>query len=111
MKNNDQNHNDSYVEGTTRRDFLLNSAYAAAGAATVGLVAGNARVKEAYAADKAAAGKSAGGLNLITPTYEESPTYLATYPASDRAKKQSSSTAYTPLFIPCSGRTTTSSNP
>jgi len=87
VKNNNQNHNDSHVGGSTRREFLRNSACAAAGAVAMGVTAGSATAKEKAPAGKAAAGKNAGGLNLITPTYEESPTYLATYKSSDRAKK------------------------
>jgi hypothetical protein len=45
----------------------------------MGVTAGSATAKEKAAAGNAAAAKKAGGLNLITPTYEESPTYLATY--------------------------------
>ncbi len=87
MKKSSQNHNDSHVRGSTRREFLRNSAYAAAGAVAMGVTAGSATAKEKAAAGNAAAGKNTGGLNLITPTYEESPTYLAHYKSSDRAKK------------------------
>ncbi len=87
MKKSSQNHNDSHVGGSTRREFLRNSAYAAAGAVAMGVTAGSATAKEKAAAGNAAAGKNTGGLNLIAPTYEESPTYLATYKSSDRAKK------------------------
>jgi len=86
MENNDQNLHDTSVTGTTRRDFLRTGAYAAAGAVALGAVAGRASAQE-KAAPAAAAGKDVGGLNLIAPTYEESPTYKATYKATDRAKK------------------------
>jgi len=87
MRNNNQNQNDLQAKGTTRRDFLRTSAFAAAGAVAMGVTASSATAKETAAAGNAAAGKNAGGLNLISPTFETSPTYLATYPASDRAKK------------------------
>jgi len=87
MKNNNQNKNDTNVKGTTRRDFLRNTTYATAGAVALGVAAGSAIAEESSAAGKAAAAKKAGGLNLIAPTFEESPTYLATYKSSDRAKK------------------------
>jgi len=87
MKKSNQNQNNSQVGGSTRREFLRNSAFAAAGAAAVGLAAGSTAAKAIAAEGKATAGKSAGKLNLISPTFETSPTYLATYPASDRAKK------------------------
>ena len=87
MGNNNQNQNDSQAKGATRREFLRTSTLAAAGAVALGVTAGSAAAKESAAAGKAAAGKQAGGLNLIAPTFEESPTYLATYKSSDRAKK------------------------
>ncbi|UCG08444.1 MAG: membrane dipeptidase, partial [Desulfobacterales bacterium] len=87
MKNSNQNHNDSYVGGSTRREFLRNGTYAAAGVVAAGLAAGSAMAQESSGAGKTAAEGEAGKLNLITPTYEESPTYLATYKSSDRAKK------------------------
>jgi membrane dipeptidase len=74
---------DSIFGDTSRREFLKKSAYAAAGAVTLGLTTGSATAKESAAAGKA----TAGGVNLISPTFETSPTYLATYEASDRAKK------------------------
>jgi len=82
-----KNQNAFYAQGTTRRDFLRKSAFAAAGAVAMGVTASSATAKETAAAGNAAAGKNAGGLNLISPTFETSPTYLATYPSSDRAKK------------------------
>jgi len=87
MENNNQNQSNLSAKGTSRRDFLRNSAYAAAGAVAAGLAAGSATAQESSAAGKAAAKGEAGKLNLISPTYEESPTYLATYKSSDRAKK------------------------
>jgi len=87
MKKSNQNHDDSEVGGTTRRDFLRTTTLAAAGAAAVGLASGSANAEQGAAAGKPAAEKGAVGLNLITPTYEESPTYRATYKSSDRAKK------------------------
>ena len=86
----DHKRDDSPPGDTTRRDFLefmRHGAVAAAGVAAFGLPAAGAMAKESAAAGAAAAGNSAGGLNLIAPTYEESPTYLATYESSDRAKK------------------------
>jgi len=65
--------------GTTRREFLQRSAYAAAGAAAMGLARGGGK--------KAAAQEAPQEMELISPTFETSPTYLATYPASDRAKR------------------------
>ncbi len=82
MESNSQNRNDSHGKGMTRREFLRTGALAAAGAAAVGLAAGSSTAKAI-----AAEGTKAGGINLISPTFETSPTYLATYPASDRAKK------------------------
>ncbi len=84
MENNNQNQNDSQANGTTRREFLRNSTYAAVGAVAMGLTAGSGTAQAE--AGKAAA-KRSGGINLIAPTFEESPTYLATYKSSDRAKK------------------------
>jgi len=77
--------NEPEVESQSRRNFLRTSAYATAGTVAMGLSAGNGTAQAA--AGKAAAGTAAAGLNLITPTFEESPTYLATYESSDRAKK------------------------
>jgi membrane dipeptidase len=82
VKNNDRNPNGSHVGGTTRRDFLRKSTYAAAGLVATGFFQRNATAKEAK--QKAAKGAK---LELISPTFETSPTYLATYPASERAKK------------------------
>jgi membrane dipeptidase len=76
---------ESEVPNKTRRDFLRNSAVATAGAVAVGLSAGSARAQAAAA--NAAAGNATAGLNLIAPTFEQSPTYLATYKSSDRARK------------------------
>jgi len=87
MENNNLNQSDLSAKGTSRRDFLRNSAYAAAGVVAAGLAAGSATAQESSAAGKAAAKEEAGKLNLISPTFEESPTYLATYKSSDRAKK------------------------
>jgi len=87
MANSNQQHDEILLENGSRRDFLRNSAYAAAGAVAMGLAPNSATAQENAAARKAAAGKNAGGLNLISPTFEESPTYLATYKSSDRAKK------------------------
>jgi membrane dipeptidase len=87
MENDHQNQSDLSAKGTSRRDFLLNSAYAAAGAVTLGMTAGSAAAAGSAATGEAAAGKNAGGLELIAPTYEESPTYQATYTSSDRAQK------------------------
>jgi len=87
MENNNLNQSDLTAKGSSRRDFLRNSAYAAAGVVAAGLAAGSATAQESSGAGKAAAHKEVGKLNLITPTYEESPTYLATYKSSDRAKK------------------------
>jgi len=85
MKKSDQNHNGSQVEGSTRRDFLRNSAFATAGAVAMGLAAGSGTAQADTG--KATAGKATGDLNLIAATFEESPTYLATYKSSDRATK------------------------
>ena len=76
MKENNQNQNAPKNGGITRRDFMLASSAAAAGAVALGAAVGKAKAKEA-----------GQGLNLISPTFEASPTYLATYPASDRARK------------------------
>jgi len=76
---------ESEVPNKPRRDFLRNSAVATAGAVAVGLSAGSARAQAAAA--NAAAGNATAGLNLIAPTFEQSPTYLATYKSSDRARK------------------------
>jgi len=59
----------------SRRDFLKKGAYASAGAAAFGMV--NLKSFAQDGDDK---------LKLISPTFETSPTYLATYPASERAK-------------------------
>jgi len=82
-----ENQDDAFFGDASRREFLKKSAYAAASAAAVGWPVGNATAGEGAAAAEAAAGKSAGGLKLISPTFEESPTYRATYKSSDRAKK------------------------
>ncbi len=76
---------DPEVQYQSRRDFLRTSAAATAGAVAMGLSAGN--VLAQAASGKAAEGTSAAGINLISPTFEESPTYLATYESSDRARK------------------------
>jgi len=85
MTDGKQESNEPEVQSKPRRDFLRNSAVATAGAVAAGLSAGS-RMAQAAAA-KATEGKATAGLNLITPTFEESPTYLATYKSSDRAKK------------------------
>jgi len=85
MANSEQTRNDPEVQNQSRRDFLCMSAAATAGAVAMGLTAGSGTAQAD--AGKAAAGKTAGDLKLISPTFEESPTYLATYKSSDRAKK------------------------
>jgi len=85
MANSEQISNEAEVQNKSRREFLRNSAFAAAGAVAMGLAAGSGTAHAE--ADKATAGKTTGNLNLISPTFEESPTYLATYKSSDRAKK------------------------
>ena len=85
MTKAEQTSNKPQVEDDSRRDFLRNNAYAAAGAVAMGLTAGGAATRASAAADEAAA--EAGDVTLISPTFESSPTYQATYPASDRAKK------------------------
>jgi membrane dipeptidase len=62
--------------GPTRRDVLRGATYAAAGVA-----AGTAFVRNAVAQT------ANHGLDLVSPTFETSPTYLAEYTASDRAKE------------------------
>lgn len=86
MANSEQKGNELQVENPSRRDFLRNSAYAAAGAVAKSMAAGSGEAKAASAPKKAAAW-AGSGLKLISPIFETSPTYLATYPASDRAKK------------------------
>ena len=76
---------ESEVQNKPRRDFLRNSAVATAGAVAAGLSAGSAAAQAA--AGSATTGKAPAGLKLISPTFEESPTYLATYKSSDRARK------------------------
>ena len=76
MTNSEQKSNEPQIQNKSRRDFLRNSAYVAAGAVAMGMTAGSGTVQAE--AGKAAAKKS-GGINLIAPTFEESPTYLATY--------------------------------
>jgi len=73
---NNQNPNEARAQGATRRDFLRNSTYAAAGLAATGLLKGNAMAQ---------GGRQA--LELISPTFETCPQSLAKYAASDRAKK------------------------
>jgi len=70
MNINQQHPNDARVEGTTRRDFLRKSAYAAAGLAAMGFFPGTSKA-----------------LELISPTFETSPQYLAKYAASIRARE------------------------
>ncbi len=72
----DNNQNGLFLANATRRDFLRTGTFAAAGAAAAGL-----------ASASSAAQDSGSKLNLVSPTFETSPTYLATYPSSDRAKK------------------------
>jgi len=86
MTNSEQKSNEPQIRNKSRREFLRNSAVVTAGAVAMGLAAGRGTAKAAETAGKAAAKKS-GGINLIAPTFEESPTYLATYKSSDRAKK------------------------
>jgi len=85
MADSKQQSHDLEVQSKPRRDFLRNSAVATAGAVAAGLSAGSGTAQAA--AEKATEGKAAAGLKLITPTFEESPTYLATYKSSERAKK------------------------
>jgi len=85
MEDGKQINDEPEVQNKSRRDFLRNSAFVAAGAVAVGVTAGHGTAMAAEAPKKAEATKA--GLNLITPTFEESPTYLATYESSDRAKK------------------------
>jgi len=73
------------VQDRSRRDFLRDSALVAAGAVAMGVTAGHGTAMATEAPKKAETAKN--GLNLISPTFEESPTYLATYKSSDRAKK------------------------
>ena len=68
--------------GTTRREFLQGGAMAA-GLAAASYLAPAGKAEAAATAPAA----SSSGLNMISPTFETSPTYLATYPASDRARK------------------------
>jgi len=74
METNSQN--DCHAQVTTRREFLVASSLAAAGAVAV-----------SSGVDATSAEEAGRGINLISPTFETSPTYLATYPASDRAKQ------------------------
>jgi len=90
MKDIKQDQDTSEVQSQSRREFLRTGAYATAGAVAMGLTAGNGTAQAAvgHAAEGDAAGKgAAAGLDLIAPTFEESPTYLATYESSDRAKQ------------------------
>ncbi len=70
MNINKQIRNDSRAEVISRRDFLRKSTYAAAGLATMGLFPASLRA-----------------LELISPTFETSPQYLAKYAASERARE------------------------
>jgi len=79
-----QESKESEVQNQSRREFLRTGAYATAGAVAMGLSAGTGT---AQAASGKAAEGAAAGLHLITPTFEESPTYLATYKSSDRARQ------------------------
>jgi len=77
---------DSNFGVTTRRNFLRSGTIATAGAVAMGLGGNKFWAQDSTSTLK----KTAGGddeLKLISPTFETSPTYLATYPASDRAKK------------------------
>jgi membrane dipeptidase len=74
---NDQRNKDLQEKDISRREFLEKSVYVAGGVAAMGLWSGNA----------AAEASSKSGLDLIAPTFEESPTYLAHYESSERARK------------------------
>jgi len=87
MKNDNKNPNDSHVGGITRREFLRNTTFAAAGAVAMGFTVGSAVATEGSAPGNVKAQEGAQKLKLISPTFETCPQYLAKYPASDRAKK------------------------
>jgi len=71
------------TEGNSRREFIKNGAIAAAGLAATSILAPTA----AKATEASSAKSSVSGLNLISPTFETSPTYKATYASSDKAKQ------------------------
>jgi len=75
----------SKAQSESRREFLRTSASATAGVLAMGLSAGSVAAESV--SGKATEANAASGMKLITPTFEESPTYRATYKSSDRAKK------------------------
>jgi len=85
MTDSEQVRKETEVQNRQRRDFLRNSAVATAGVVAAGLSGGSGKAQAA--AENAAAGNATAGLDLIAPTFEQSPTYLATYKSSDRARK------------------------
>ncbi len=87
MENNSQNHNECHTGGSTRRDFLSKGTYAAAGMAALSLFEGRTNAQVNTTASNPKPQASGNKLDLISPTFETSPTYLATYKSSDRAKK------------------------
>jgi len=87
MPKSEHESHESEVHSETRRDFLRTSAAATAGVVALGLSPGDSAAQAPTATAAGTGGNAAGGVNLISPTFEESPTYLATYPSSDRAKK------------------------
>jgi len=75
----------SKAQSESRREFLRTSASATAGVLAMGLSAGSVAAESV--SGKATEANAASGMKLIAPTFEESPTYRATYKSSDRAKK------------------------
>lgn len=84
MADSEQNSNEPLVEDKSRRDFLRTSVIVGSGAVAMGMTAGGGT---AHAQDGTAAAQQSEGIKLIAPTFEESPTYLATYESTDRAKQ------------------------
>ena len=74
----DEKKSEFTIGNSTRREFLKTGAIATASTVALGMFDFKGFAQDSGKDDE---------LKLISPTFEESPTYLATYPSSDRAKK------------------------
>lgn len=92
MRNSRSGRRQSASGRATRREFLRNGTIAATGLALMGsssgqsVAAGNPPGNPPDGAQPGAP-SNGSGLKLISPSFETSPQYLATYPASDRARR------------------------
>ena len=88
MENNRSNRRQPRLGRATRREFLRNGTIAATGLAIMGSSNGKGMAGVNQTDGVQPAQSSSGKeLELISPSFETSPQVLATYPASDRARK------------------------